>query len=348
MKQRSAPRRATLAFLGGCAGVLAAGMALVSMAGLSTPGRQVSSHSALPVYNALGAESSNVQFWPWQLLEKLDGTGNGIDYWPEASGEFSAPWLNLFGWGWGQGDNANPGQVYIAGTAGGSCLYVRNIRFLDTPPQISGVASNNNEQRYMMAEFAAGYRSSGFAVSCLVYAAEGYKDLPEDWQETAVQRCREELLYLFNLSNDDQRVQLYQRLNSMLTIDPWQLENASFPLEPVENNWQGAGREQLNGMFNQLRGRVRSAQYNSVVLYSSEGWQEPGDSWGALYNHQPLYADPMPGEVEMARVLADLELDVQIVPLEKQVMILFGWYDGNLAIYYDPVLDCFSGFALQG
>ena len=64
MKQRSAPRRATLAFLGGCAGVLAAGMALVSMAGLSTPGRQVSSHSALPVYNALGAESSNVQFWP--------------------------------------------------------------------------------------------------------------------------------------------------------------------------------------------------------------------------------------------------------------------------------------------
>lgn len=55
----------------------------------------------------------------------------------------------------------------------------------------------------------------------------------------------------------------------------------------------------------------------------------------------------MPGEAEMARVLADVSLDVQIVPLEKQVMVLFGWYGGNLALYYDPVLDCFSGYALQ-
>ena len=50
---------------------------------------------------------------------------------------------------------------------------------------------------------------------------------------------------------------------------------------------------------------------------------------------------------ELNRVLNDLGLDVQIVPLEKQVMVLFGWYGGNLALYYDPVLDCFSGYALQ-
>ena len=347
MEKRSAPRRATLAFVGCCAGVLAAGMALVGAAGLSTPGRQVGSRPALPVYSALGAESADVQFWPWQLWEEAKNTENGAYFWQEASGELAAPWLNLFDWGMGQGANASSGRVYMALPEDGDCLYVRAIRFTDTPPQIAGLSTPNAVQQELTAEFAAGYRSSGFAVSCLVYAADGYQDLPGDWQETAVQRCREELLYLFNLSNDDQRVQLYHRLNSMLTPFPWALEDASFPLGSLENYWQGMGRDQLAGMLGGLQGMVRSAQYNSLVLYSDGGWQEPGESWGCLYNHQPLYADPMPGEAEMARVLADVSLDVQIVPLEKQVMVLFGWYGGNLAVYYDPVLDCFSGYALQ-
>ena len=347
MKKRSAPRRATLAFVGCCAGVLAAGMALVGAAGLSTPGRQVGSRPALPVYSALGAESADVQFWPWQLWEEAKNTENGAYFWQEASGELAAPWLNLFDWGMGQGANASSGQVYMALPEDGDCLYVRAIRFTDTPPQIAGLSTPNAVQQELTAEFAAGYRSSGFAVSCLVYAADGYQDLPGDWRETAVQRCREELLYLFNLSNDDQRVQLYHRLNSMLTPFPWALEDASFPLGSLEDYWQGAGRGQLADMLGGLQGMVRSAQYNSLVLYSDGGWQEPGESWGCLYNHQPLYADPMPGEAELARVLADVSLDVQIVPLEKQVMVLFGWYGGNLAVYYDPVLDCFSGYALQ-
>lgn len=346
MKQRSFPGRPGLLFFGACAGVLAAGMGLVAAAGLSPPGRQVESHSALPVYSALGAESANVQFWPWQLLETAEEQ-NGVYRWAEASGEFAAPWLDLFGWGMGQGENASSGQVYMAGAEGGDCLYVRGIRFTDTPPQIAGLATPNAVQQPLAAEFAAGYRDSGFAVSCLVYAVDGYQNLPDDWQETAVQRGREELLCLVNLSNDDQRLQLYQRLNSMLTPRPWALDEASFLLEPVEEYWQGMGRDQLADMLSTLQGMVRSAQYNSLVLYSADGWQEPGESWGTLYNHQPIYADREMGEAELNRVLNDLGLDVQIVPLEKQVMVLFGWYGGNLALYYDPVLDCFSGYALQ-
>ena len=82
-------------------------------------------------------------------------------------------------------------------------------------------------------------------------------------------------------------------------------------------------------------------------LFHQGGGRPPEDVSGGLLPHQTLAADPMPGEAEMARVLADVSLDVQIVPLEKQVMVLFGWYGGNLALYYDPVLDCFSGYALQ-
>lgn len=347
MKQHSAPRRATLFFLAGCTGVLTAGMALVAAAGLSAPGSQVSTRPALPVYSALGAESANVLFWPEQIWEERDKAENGVFFWEEASGEFAAPWLAFFDWGWGLGDAAAPGDVYIASPPEGNCLYVRNIRFLDTPPQIAGLATPNATQQYMTADFAAGSRNGGLAVSCLVWADDGYQYLPDDWQETAVQRCREELLYLFNLSNDDQRLQLYQRLNSVLTPRPWALENVSFPFEPLEIDWQELGCYQLDDMLAQLQGLVCSAQYNSLALYSRDGWQDPGESWGKLYNHQPLYADPMPGEMEMARVLADLDLDVQIVPLEKQVMILFSWYGGNFAVYYDPVLDCFSGYALQ-
>ena len=347
MKQRSAPRRATLVFLAACAGVLAAGMALVGLAGLSLPGGQVDSRAALPVYSALGAESADVLFWPEQLWEERSLAENGVFRWEEVSGELAAPWLGLFDWGWGLGDFAYPGLVWVAAPPDGTCVFVRNIRFLDTPPQISGLATPNAMLQYMTADFAAGYRAGGFAVSCRVYAADGYQDLPENWQELATRRCTEELLYLFNLSNDDQRLQLYQRLNSVLTPYPWALENANFPLEPLEEYWQGTGRDQLGGMLNTLRGLVCSAQYNSVSLYNSEGWQDPGESWGTLYNHQTLHADRELGEAELTRVLADLSLDVQIVPLEKQVMILFGWYGGNFAVYYDPVLDCFSGYALQ-
>ena len=123
MKKRSAPRRDTLVFLAGCAGVLAAGMALVGAAGLSPPGRQVDSRAALPVYSALGAESADVQFWPWQLWEEASDTENGIYPWLEASGELAAPWLDLFGWGMGQGENASSGQVYMALPEDGDCLY---------------------------------------------------------------------------------------------------------------------------------------------------------------------------------------------------------------------------------
>src|SRR5699024_3449966 len=97
-----------------------------------------------------------------------------------------------------------------------------------------------------------------------------------------------------------------QRLNSMLTPYPWALDEASFPLEPVEEYWQGMGRDQLADMLSTLQGMVRSAQYNSLVLYSADGWQEPGESWGTLYNHQPIYTDQEMGEEELNRVLNDL------------------------------------------
>lgn len=347
MDESPVTRRASLRFFAACAGVLAAGMAVVAAAGLFPPGRQVDSRAALPVYSALGAESANVQFWLWQLWQEEAGTESGAFQRLDTSGECAAPWLALFGWGMGLGENAGSGPACVAAREDGVGLYVRDIRFTETPPEISGLFTPGAVQQPMTAEFAAGYRAGGFAVSCLVYADDGYQDLPEDWRETASRRCLEELLYVFNLSNDDRRIQLYYRLNSLLTARPWALEEAWFPLEMLEEYWQGVGRDQLADMLNTLQGMVRAAQYNSLVLYSDGGWQEPGDSWGALYNHQPLYADPMPGEAEMARVLADVSLDVQIVPLEKQVMILFGWYGGNLAVYYDPVLDCFSGYAFQ-
>ena len=55
----------------------------------------------------------------------------------------------------------------------------------------------------------------------------------------------------------------------------------------------------------------------------------------------------MPGEEELALLMNNLELEIQIVPMERQAMVLFSWEKGDVAAYYDPVLDCFSGFSLQ-
>ena len=55
----------------------------------------------------------------------------------------------------------------------------------------------------------------------------------------------------------------------------------------------------------------------------------------------------MPGQEELREVLAQLGLDVQVLPLEDQVLVLFNCLEGSFGVYYDPVLGCFSGFAVQ-
>ena len=46
-------------------------------------------------------------------------------------------------------------------------------------------------------------------------------------------------------------------------------------------------------------------------------------------------------------MLLEAGLDAQVVTMEQQAMLLFSWEGGDVAVYYDPVLDCFSGYSLQ-
>lgn len=345
MKKRAFVRRADRLFLLGCAGVLAAGMAVVGAAGLTLPKSPVGSRTALPVYSALGAEGADVRFWPEQLWEEGSVLASG-----EAEASLVSPWTQILVGGWQPGEvlEAGPGTLFFATADEGLCFFLRDVHFTAEPVLVGGMPTDNFYPHPLTAQLAVGSRAGQLGVVCRVFAREGYDDLPQDWQEAAAQRCFEELLYLFNLSNDDQRTLLYHQLGHLLTDLPWPLEAARFPSADLTEYWEAEGRERLGSMLETLRWRVKNGQGLALMYYNDYGWQDPGESGGSFYNHVPLYADPMPGEKELARVTADLQLDVQILPQEKQVMILFGWEDGSLAVYYDPVLECFTGFAVQG
>ena len=348
MKNRPGPRP-NAAFALACAGVLAAGMGAVFLAGRAGPGSQVSAASALPVLSAVGVESAEVQFWPWEFWDRQQAADPGEPH-PTTgldTGDWPADFLALFDWGWGQGPDASPGREYLADDGEGNCcLYVRDIRFADTPPQIAGLATTNAVQQPLQAELAVGDRGGRLAVSCLVYAQSGYDALPDGWQDAAVRRCLEEVLYLVNLSDDDQRVQMYHRFQSMLVYAPWALENAGVSLSRLDSFWQADGRQQLGAILEGMRWAIRDAQQLALEVTGNPGYGA-GVDWGALHDHRPVYLTAEEGEGYLAPVLDSQGLDLQIIPQEKQVLVLFSASQGSVGVYWDPVLDCFSGYAIQ-
>ena len=120
---------------------------------------------------------------------------------------YKRQWLDFAGWNGGAGPL--PGSEWHADVPQGRCFFARNVRFAAPMPGTDG------PDRALVAEVSAGRRDSGFAVTCRVFADDGYQDLPGDWQAAAVQRCREEVMYLLNLSNDEERAGLYELLNGM-------------------------------------------------------------------------------------------------------------------------------------
>lgn len=339
MKQPSPSRRALLVFVAACAGVLAAGMAAVAAAGRFAPGREVTARAALPVRGALGAESADVLFWPEAAWEEYSLTeaarlqeGFDVD-WPAGA------WLDFAGWNGGAGPL--PGSEWHADVPQGRCFFARNVRFAAPMPGTEG------PDRALVAEVSAGRRDSGFAVTCRVFADDGYQDLPDDWQAAAVQRCREEVMYLLNLSNDESRAGLYELLNGMFLCSEEGLEYKTFNDPELDVLWQEEGARDVQSMLRSMAGDLRANQRKALQLFHQGGGRPPEDVPGGLLPHQTLAADPMPGEEELALLMNNLELEIQIVPMERQAMVLFSWEKGDVAAYYDPVLDCFSGFSLQ-
>lgn len=339
MKLRFPARRAPLLFVGACAGVLAAGMAAVAAAGRFAPGREVTARAALPVRGALGAESADVLFWPeaaWEEYSLTEAARRQEGFEVDRS---ARDWLGFAGWNVGTGPL--PGSAWHPDVGQGRCFFARNVRFAAPTPGSGG------PDRALVAEVSAGRRDSGFAVTCRVFAEDGYQDLPDDWQEAAALRCREEVMYLLNLSNDEGRTGLYDLLHGLFLRSEKGLEYKTFNDPELDVLWQEEGARDVQSMLRSMAVDLRANQRKALLLFHQGGGRPPEDVLCGLFPHQTLAADPMPGEEELALLMNNLGLEVQIVPMERQAMVLFSWDRGDVAAYYDPVLDCFSGFSLQ-
>ncbi len=341
MKKRSRARRVRLLFLAGCAGVLAAGMAAVWGAGRFVPPRQVTARTALPVHNALGVESADVLFWPEEIWEEYSLTDAAVRQ--ENLGfvpDLARPWLILAGWDAGT-ENGLPGSCWRVSAQGSECFFARDVHFSETLP------GGDDSPRSLTAQVSVGRRDTGFAVTCRVFAPEGYQDLPDDWQETAVQRCRDELKYLFGFSEDERYAGLYEFLEELFRLKVEHLGDVQFAGDEMTAWWQDEGILRTDSLLYELAGAFRTGQTRAMQSYYRASWLPPTGAYEGLYPHEVIPGDTSLGDAELARVLLEAGLDAQVVTMEQQAMLLFSWEGGDVAVYYDPVLDCFSGYSLQ-
>lgn len=103
----------------------------------------------------------------------------------------------------------------------------------------------------------------------------------------------------------------------------------------------------MDGVLSELAALLRAGKTDAMQKFYRISWQPPEGDFEGLYPREALAADADFTDEELAALLTEQGLEVQLVPMEQQVMVLFSWAGGDLAVYYDPVLGCFSGYSLQ-
>lgn len=338
-------------FAGAAAGILLAGAGLVGLAGnprWARPVRQAA--SALPVRSVIGLDSADVQFWPWEALAQARAADSPelITPPPGPGGAFSPEFVNaLLEMGCLDVDlDLLNGACSVLNSGEESCFYLEGLSFFSYPVRREADPTLSLATLPLRAGLAMGYRRERLALTLNVEAAEGYAALPENWAAAAQQRALEELMYLVNLSNDDQRAHLYDHMASIFS------RAGDLPPTPIFDSqqqllWRMVGKDQLIQRLERLAALLRYAQQCSVDSYSRYGFDHSVSINSGLYPHQLLYADTLPPQEALLTVLTQAGLDVQLLPLDHQLLILFSWESGNLGVCYDPLLDHFEGFALQ-
>lgn len=348
MKSLPNEHRAPLLFGLLTAGILLAGGALVwALGGSAQPRQGVHAAGALPVYSAVGLEAGSAEFWPWAALREAR-TAQGS---PELSVRdpdegFAPGFVNALletGFGFVGLEGLN-GECLVLSGADTAC-FLTGLTFRCSPALTSADPPEGREPVPMTADIALGYRHNRLALTLTVEAGEGYASLPEDWPAGAQQQVEEELLFLVNLSNDDRHGRLLHFMQTLFG-GASQLDQTPFFDSGQQLRWRMGGAAQFSHAMGELASRLQLAQQVSLEWYSDRGFQ-PARPRGALYDHQTLLADPMPQPKALARVLAEAGLELQLVPLDHQLLLLFSWQTGSLGVYYDPLLDQFAGFGFQ-
>lgn len=365
-RQKDKARRVQRQVLATGAVILLAGTAatfLLEQAVLA-PRRQVQTESALPVYSAVGQRTDDVSFWPWTFY--AEQAGQTPTLFPMEGDTYTAEMLvTLIDALLGGGVEMETSSVVIESysDARSSCQYLRDLPVLWRPP-------DGGEAQNLVLNMAYGNGSDpaltfGMAVSFVVKPAD---QTPTEAQLEAA--YRQVLLDLYFqcgaagwLLDDAAASEIMEATPAPADVpsDPGG-ENASQPAQTdgalsdeAVRRLQSAAQMPLETMLDRLSGPMTElVGLEDFILQWPAGLGPDTALWPVENSPDPAALaagtlseeDTHKLEQRLQQQYAEYGMELQVVTLSDSVLVLFS-SNATLGFYYDPVLEVWSGFAVQ-
>lgn len=365
-RQKDKARRVQRQVLATGAAILLAGTAatfLLEQAVLA-PRRQVQTESALPVYSAVGQRTDDVSFWPWTFY--AEQAGQTPTLFPMEGDAYTAEMLvTLIDALLGGGVEMETSSVVIESysDARSSCQYLRDLPVLWRPP-------DGGEGQNLVLNMAYGNGSDpaltfGMAVSFVVKPAD---QTPTEAQLEAA--YRQVLLDLYFqcgaagwLLDDAAASEIMEATPAPADVpsDPGG-ENASQPAQTdgalsdeAVRRLQSAAQMPLETMLDRLSGPMTElVGLEDFILQWPAGLGPDTALWPVENSPDPAALaagtlseeDTHKLEQRLQQQYAEYGMELQVVTLSDSVLVLFS-SNATLGFYYDPVLEVWSGFAVQ-
>lgn len=365
-RQKDKARRVQRQVLATGAAILLAGTAatfLLEQAVLA-PRRQVQTESALPVYSAVGQRTDDVSFWPWTFY--AEQAGQTPTLFPMEGDAYTAEMLvTLIDALLGGGVEMETSSVVIESysDARSSCQYLRDLPVLWRPP-------DGGEAQNLVLNMAYGNGSDpaltfGMAVSFVVKPAD---QTPTEAQLEAA--YRQVLLDLYFqcgaagwLLDDAAASEIMEATPAPADVpsDPGG-ETASPPAQTdgalsdeAVRRLQSAAQMPLETMLDRLSGPMTElVGLEDFILQWPAGLGPDTALWPVENSPDPAALaagtlseeDTHKLEQRLQQQYAEYGMELQVVTLSDSVLVLFS-SSATLGFYYDPVLEVWSGFAVQ-
>ena len=365
-RQKDKARRVQRQVLATGAAILLAGTAatfLLEQAVLA-PRRQVQTESALPVYSAVGQRTDDVSFWPWTFYAEQAGQTPTL-FPMEGDTDTAEMLVTLIDALLGGGVEMETSSVVIESYADArsNCQYLRDLPVLWRPP-------DGGEAKNLVLNMAYGNGSDpaltfGMAVSFVVKPAD---QTPTEAQLEAA--YRQVLLDLYFqcgaagwLLDDAAASEIMEATPAPVNVpsDPGG-ETASQPAQTdgalsdeAVRRLQSAAQMPLETMLDRLSGPMTElVGLEDFILQWPAGLGPDTALWPVENSPDPAALaagtlseeDTHKLEQRLQQQYAEYGMELQVVTLSDSVLVLFS-SSATLGFYYDPVLEVWSGFAVQ-
>lgn len=370
-RQKDKARRVQRQVLATGAAILLAGTAatfLLEQAVLA-PRRQVQTESALPVYSAVGQRTDDVSFWPWTFY--AEQAGQTPTLFPMEGDTYTAEMLvTLIDALLGGGVEMETSSVVIESYADArsNCQYLRDLPVLWRPP-------DGGEAQNLVLNMAYGNGSDpaltfGMAVSFVVKPAD---QTPTEAQlEAAYRQVLLDLYFQCGAAGwllDDAAASEIMEATPLPADAASSLQDeagapaASPALDAAGSSLggdavrrlQSAAQMPLETMLDRLSGPMTElVGLEDFILQWPAGLGPDTALWPVENSPDPAALaagtlseeDTHKLEQRLQQQYAEYGMELQVVTLSDSVLVLFS-SNATLGFYYDPVLEVWSGFAVQ-